>query len=284
MSGKKYIWTPGSKAPLIEPHSEKKHEILKDYLIHYLKIRTKGPYVKNFHLTLIDGFAGGGEYTDMEGGVALGSPLIMLEAIKEAQAIIDIERGTKGLSPVKISPHFWFVEKDKNVFQYLKNLLKEKGCDPRRYKLINGKFTRVSDKIISSIKQTRANTNCIFVLDQYGYTDVLFSTISKIFFELPKAEVILTFAVDYMIGFLTDKDNTSTKILTNIGFTKEISKKILEQLGDKENSPWRKNIQHLLHGELFKMSGARLLHSFFYNKFEIQSFVLATSFFHASAS
>ena len=56
-------------------------------------------------------------------------------------------------------------------------------------------------KIIKFIKQKGTAHRSLFLLDQYGWSDVSFKTIRKIFSELANPEILLTFAVDALINF-----------------------------------------------------------------------------------
>ena len=122
---KHYEWALGKEPPPIEEHSIIKHKILKEYLIYYLEIVTQNPRITELPLVLVDGFSGGGQYS-YKSKIVYGSPIIMLDAVQEAEIKINLARDEKKISNrLKIYPHFFFIEKDKNVFDYLKNLLKE---------------------------------------------------------------------------------------------------------------------------------------------------------------
>ena len=56
----------------------------------------------------------------------------------------------------------------------------------------------------------------IFILDQYGYTDVPFNLIQTISSTLKKPEVILTFGYDWLANFVQDYARLS-KMLISIG-------------------------------------------------------------------
>jgi three-Cys-motif partner protein len=94
MAKKPYEY-PDSPAP-IEQHSLAKHEILKTYLINYIQTLVSTPYQEELKLTLVDGFSGGGIYKhSTTNEIIVGSPIIMLVAVKEADALINIERRKK---------------------------------------------------------------------------------------------------------------------------------------------------------------------------------------------
>ena len=98
-----------------------------------------------------------------------------------------------------------------------------------------------------------------------GYTDVPFSSIRKIFNELPNAEVILTFAVDWLTHFVNDSPSfTSTLESLELAHRQEL----LVQLRVQHSSDWRAQIQHLLHQHFFECSGADCYTPFFIHSVE----------------
>src|SRR5947208_13207761 len=86
MSRKCHKWREGHEPPTIRAHSLAKHRVLRAYLERYVSVLTANPRQKQFKLTLVDGFAGGGKY--LEAGSREerpGSPMIMLQAMKSAR-------------------------------------------------------------------------------------------------------------------------------------------------------------------------------------------------------
>ena len=53
----------------------------------------------------------------------------------------------------------------------------------------------------------------LFFLDQYGWSDVRLATIRRILSELRKPEILLTFAVDALINFLSEKTEETEALL-----------------------------------------------------------------------
>lgn len=97
-----------------------------------------------------------------------------------------------------------------------------------------------------------------FFLDQFGYRDVPFPIIREILAALKSAEVILTFATDYLIDYLSGDENTQ-RILENVGIQLP-SKEILTA---KEQRDWRRTIQFALHQEIPKRTQATFYTPFF---------------------
>ena len=65
MSDDHHTWAVGGTLPTIRPHSLAKHWLVESYLERYVSVLTANPAWDQFHLTLVDGFAGGGLYLDV---------------------------------------------------------------------------------------------------------------------------------------------------------------------------------------------------------------------------
>ena len=260
MAKKEYSWELGSKPPIIHTHSLAKHEILRAYLTRYLEVVVCNPKMDRLRLTLVDGFAGGGLYQhELTKQTVPGSPLIFLEATLEAEHNINKNRKKQFL----LNADYFFVEKEQSSLDFLKYTLEERGFKSQlssKIQLVNGEFAEKSDSIINSIRQKSRKGRSIFLLDQYGYKDVPFPLIFKIFSSLQKAEVILTFAVDSLIDYLSTSD-TSRQILKRLGLLETLSDGLINSTkgaGDR-----RTIIQSLLSPEIHKASGAKYYTPFF---------------------
>src|SRR5436190_10000214 len=85
---KRFYWEnwQAGRLPELGDHSEKKLDLLHDYLVLYLQIVLKNTSGKEVQeITLIDGFAGGGIYRSNK----LGSPIRILKAVEEAEFLIN---------------------------------------------------------------------------------------------------------------------------------------------------------------------------------------------------
>lgn len=82
----------------------------------------------------------------------------------------------------------------------------------------------------------------------------------KIFRELPKAEVILTFAIDWLADFINETDSFESA-LRNLEL--EHQRGLLLKLRQEHASDWRPSVQHLLHQHFFEKSGADYYTPFF---------------------
>jgi three-Cys-motif partner protein len=100
-----------------------------------------------------------------------------------------------------------FVEKDPEALDYLRGVLNESRYAQLvgdRIHLIQGEFTAQVSEIMAFVKKRGRADRAIFVLDQFGYTDVPLPTIRSILATLDNAEVILTFATDFLIDYLNE--------------------------------------------------------------------------------
>ncbi|MDA8562849.1 three-Cys-motif partner protein TcmP [Mariniblastus sp.] len=258
--GRLYLWDPKEPPPVLGKHSIAKHRILRTYLEKYVSILAAKPVQDSFRVSLVDGFSGGGVYRDPESNDTIsGSPLLMVEAMNAAE-----ESGNEWRDKqFKLNADFYFIEKDKVTFDYLGEQLKQNRDAHKRMDnihLLNGGFSRELDRVIKDIKKKGRANRAIFLLDQYGYKDVTLANMRKIFRELPNAEIILTFAIDWFADFINETDRFETA-LRNLELVDK--KAELLQLRQKHSSDWRPAVQHVLHNHFFTKSGAKFYTPFF---------------------
>ncbi len=256
MARKAYDWEIGSPPPEIEPHSIAKHEVLDGYIRRYIEVVTASRKVHGLHITLVDGFAGGGLYRRRDTAeLHAGSPLRLLTGIAEAHATLEAARETT----FPLDARFVFVEQRRKSMLFLEDVLRKSGFGPRigaDVQLVPGAFEENVDPIIAQIKQRGRSGRSIWVLDQYGYTDVLFPTVRRILDSLDKAEVLLTFSTDWLIDFLADSP-ASQKALGKLGLSPSA---LLEK---KDGPDWRRAIQFELHRHIRPLTGASYYTPFF---------------------
>lgn len=246
MSRKHYNY---SSEPKIGYHSVIKHKILRDYIKAYIATLTTNVRIDHFKIAVVDGFAGGGKYSaDWNSETVYGSPISILEACTEAAT--DAQRiRTK---PFKLDANFYFVEEDKDGHQLLNQTLIEKGYGHRVNKddiyLYNDDFKVKVFNIVEDIKKRSPTARSIFLLDQYGYSDVPITQIKHIFSELPGAEILLTFNVDALLNYLNEKNLRDFN--KNTGFN--IDSLLDSGLHNKDTRPadWRLAAQAILHKAL----------------------------------
>ncbi len=258
MSAESHSWKIGKDPPLIRPHSLAKHRVLKSYLERYVAVLTSNPRREQLRLTLVDGFAGGGIYLDNRSKEERpGSPLIMLDAMQSAATNAQQARS----KCFHLDVEYFFIEMNPESFEYLTKTLADSpyaSLLPDRIRLLNGDFTAHVQEIIRFIKGRGRAGRAIFVLDQCGYIDAPMETIHTILDQLDNAEVILTFATDFLIDYLSQTEQTQ-QILETLG----IKLPLLLIKTAKEGRDWRRVIQFALHRQIHVRSGAMYYTPFF---------------------
>lgn len=253
-----HTWKLGAELPVIRPHSEAKHRVIQSYLERYVSVLTANPAREKLRLILVDGFAGGGLYIDIRNKEErLGSPMLMLTAMMNARK----EAQRKRTKPFCLDIDYFFIEKNADAFEHLKHVIARSEF----YTLLNDKihlansdFLTELPSIIEYLKTPRDSARAIFVLGQFGYAEVPLQQIRTILSTLKNAEVILTFAVDSLIDYLSDKKDAQAN-LAKIGISLPTGTKT----SAKNHLKWRRIIQNTLHNEIPKATGAKYYTPFF---------------------
>ena len=196
-----FKWHPDEPPPQIEEHSKAKLRVLRSYLGAYFDRLNINPTHDTFKLDLVDGFAGGGTFLD-HGHLLSGTPLVMLEEASSATERLNRRR----IKRLNVDCKFYFVDKEPAHTDHLRKVLAERGheIDEGRVVVRTGLFENEIEGILQSIhrRQPRAG-RAIFLLDQTGFSQIELALVSRIFAELPAAEVILTFAADALVNHLS---------------------------------------------------------------------------------
>ena len=239
----------GSPAPPIKRHSEVKHALLRSYLIDYFLTLVSMPHQDKIRLTIVDGFSGGGLYVNESGHEVPGSPLVILDAIREAGFLINTRQERR--KPIDIDVELICIDKSRSALDYLRRLLVEHdhgtALAAERIRLIPGEF---ADHCAAAIQRARSRSRrsgrAIFVLDQYGYAKVPVHCLRDIFAKLHHAEVILTFYIDALISYLNEVNLAGFEKATGIrgGMT-------ATEIDEMKSSPWwRVHLQSSLYQSL----------------------------------
>lgn len=279
MKHNKFDWSSGSP-PVIEAHSLRKLEVYREYLMHYLQVLNRNPLIPRFGLSIVDGFSGGGSYVFKEGvqeTIVDGSPLVILDAIELAEFKVHENRSGQGVKKqITLDIDYHFVDKSLIATDHLTQLIHQSRFSHKlknSIQIYNGEFISVLPAIISKIlaHKEKSKRRAIFILDQCGYSAVPFHSIQNIFSILPNSEIILTFATDWLIEYLSDNEKFKN-ILKKIGISDE--HEINRIIGVKrESKEWRKLVQLALHDIIPKRTNAK-----FYTPFFIKSKTANRSF------
>lgn len=262
MARKPFHWPADGSGAILQQHSVAKLEVLREYLLAYFKTLATAPGQEEIRVTLVDGFAGGGVYRHVDTQERiLGSPLVFLKAAEEAQAIINAERR----KPLLFNVTYIFVEKNRNAVKSLLITLKSEGYEHRLNTdvfVVKSTFDEQVDHIIKAVKErTPRSGRALISLDQYGYKNVPASLIRRLLQELPRAEIVLTFAVDAFINFASD--NLATRdTLDHLGIPDVLKGRTFEEIKANEHH-FRLYIQSCLYEGLTKACGAGYYTLFF---------------------
>ncbi len=177
----------------LEPHTAKKHAILRRYFEAWL------PILANFNgrVVYIDGFAGPGEYSRGEDG----SPVIVLKAARDHKYKIKSELCCL------------FVEDRKDRYHHLQSVLS--ALTPPvpsniKFEAVNKTFDEEMSRTLDDIdrKKTALAPTLAFI-DPFGFKHTPFKTIARLM-KQPKCEVLINFMYEEINRFLLEPDHAVT--------------------------------------------------------------------------
>lgn len=198
--GTSHVWRMGPRGverPEVLAHSQKKIELLKEYLKQYVEERA-GP-ARNpgavFRLAVVDAFCGGGVYEDGTDG----SALTLLETARRLEKEFRQNwqpRTDKGkANPPRMEINVWLNDRRRENIECLRNELS------RRHYVVDGTRLRVTNLAWSTMapklrEWTQEGKNlagkAIVLLDQEGFRDVSTAELNQVLEDLPQAEILLT--------------------------------------------------------------------------------------------
>ncbi len=228
---KEFRWGRDGSPPELQVHSEAKLRVFRAYLRRYLDILTQPRQRRELKLTIIDGFAGGGYFT-FRGEEVSGSPLMILEELESAE--IRVNEGRP--NPVIFNIRTHFIDDNNNNLSALRNYLWTQGYGARIGSDINlhhGKIESKIDHIRSDVSLLSPRSGrSIFLLDQTGYTSVELSMVRSLLDEFDRSEVIMTWAIDWLIDFL-NAGSDFAKAALGAGIDQSALQELLELKGQK---------------------------------------------------
>ena len=209
-----FNWKIGEPLPPIEAHTERKLDVIEQYLDVYFDTVAANRHMDTLRITIVDGFCGGGLYQSGE-EIRFGSPFALLEAVERAKTRLNINRH----KPLEIAAQFYFSDANALHMAALRDALFLSQFRP----LLDGKiilqtgiFEDLLPKVLVDIKKRQRQGRSFFVLDQWGYTDVPVECLQQIFSSLSKPEAILTFSIDALLNYLRT-DGTGLDSLRQFG-------------------------------------------------------------------
>lgn len=213
-----FNWKIGEPLPRIEAHTERKLDVIEQYLDVYFDTVTANRHIDVLRITIVDGFCGGGLYqTGSE--IRFGSPFVLLKAVERARVRLNKDRH----KPLEIAAQFYFSDANPLHMAALLDALKRSefaSLVGDKIILQTGVFEHLLPNVLSEIQQRQRQGRSFFVLDQWGYSDVPVQCLQQIFSSLSKPEAILTFSIDALLNYLRE-DGTGLKTLRQFGVSNE---------------------------------------------------------------
>lgn len=255
----KFAWEIGCPPPTLKPHSAAKLRLVEHYLDSYFDAVLQNPRIDKLRITLVDGFSGGGAFTDGLNTVD-GTPFLLLKAVERATHRLNAGKA----KPLVIDADFHFIDSKKRTTDYLKDQLLHKGYINRLGRDIHvhtKKFEATAPEILDAIAQrsNRGAGRSLFLLDQKGYTKAPLATIRNIFDRFKRAECILTFAVDWLIDYLSERPE-NLAAAANVELSLDQVREFVRMRGEEGG---RYAIQRLLLDHLRDRAGAAFATAFF---------------------
>lgn len=265
MASSLYQWKLGNGLPSLEPHSLAKHRILKRYIERYIEIVTRTSQQEALRITFVDGYAGGGRY-QMGRDTIPGSPLLFLETVAAAEAKLAATR-PKGF---KIHADFVFVDANKHHTDFLRSEIESSPFNSELDKSIHIWTADFNDCVGEAINVAKRRApqkgRSIFLLDQFGWSQVAFKSIRTILRELEKAEVFLTFLVDSLIDYLS-QNSFDMRAFAEIDVDNGLIREML-RIKEADQVGYRAVIQHCLYGHVQTATAAPYYSPFFIKSLE----------------
>lgn len=263
---KKYLWEIGSDPPVLEQHSAVKHRIIESYVRNYVRTVMAPATIPRLQLTLVDGFSGGGCYlTEDRKGFVDGSPLLMMRAVREARAWLNLGRN----KPREIRVNYEFIDIEPKTIDYLKYWLNGRHSegvldqeDVDRTDIRCADCLAELPRLKAAIKERKLGERAIFLLDQYNYDELPMPEMADILTGVKQSEIILTFNVGSLMTFIADQA-ANRKPMAKIGLEKYIPWDQIALLKATDSQKWRQVLQrHVAHGIRTEV-GARYATLFF---------------------
>lgn len=252
-----FTWKIGAPLPKIEAHTERKLEVIDQYLDIYFDTVTANRRMEVLRITIVDGFCGGGSYQKGKETI-FGSPMVLLHAVERARLRVNATRH----KPLAIDARFYFSDTNRLHIAALREEIKKSPFSPWLDDTVSlrvGDFETLLPSILKDIRNRQRQGRSFFVLDQWGYLNVPVQSLRAIFSNLEKPEALLTFSIDALLNYIRN-DGTGIDKLRQFGVSEEFAG-MWTELKDDDNLG-RATAQRLIMEELRIGSGAEFFTPF----------------------
>jgi three-Cys-motif partner protein len=196
-----YDWLNGAK---LLDHTARKLKILREYISDYIRIRCQIPQQQLFRLAIVDGFCGGGRYSEGQPG----SPVVFVEEVIRAAKEISVQRQVQGFAPLTIQCHIVLNDIDPAVTQMAVDqiqpfLLAAKDIPSLSLTLesLSLPFEEAYLRIRSRLQALNLSS-VLFNLDQCGHSLVELGTLRDIMQSFGNPEIFYTLGIQSFLSFL----------------------------------------------------------------------------------
>ena len=176
----------------LDPHTAKKHEILRRYFEAWLPIMSSW----SDRVVYIDGFAGPGKYSIGEDG----SPVVVLKAARDHT------------NPMKSELVCVFVEDDKERCDHLTKVLGEltRSLPSRiKWEVVHGRFDDHLASALDLIEAQKKNLAPAFVfIDPFGFSHTPFKTVKRLLGNR-RCEVLVNFMYEEVNRFISLEEHAA---------------------------------------------------------------------------
>ncbi|SEO10592.1 three-Cys-motif partner protein TcmP [Paenibacillus sp. OK076] len=190
----------------LEPHTEAKHIILRNYLRAWFPIM--GQY--NSRILFLDGYSGPGQYDNGEDG----SPII---AIKEAMQYLDSCDKRISNKPEIAEIVMIFIEENTERAIHLQERIDSMEIHKKiNVQVVNSNFEDTANDILQELEKSKAQLAPAFLfVDPFGY-NLSFELIQKLM-DNPKCEVFINFMYEFINRFIRriGQEAVMTKLFGN---------------------------------------------------------------------
>ena len=189
------------RLPQAGDQTVKKHDLYAEYLKEYLRIVGEGAWKsKRVRMTVIDAFAGGGEYEAEDAGRSLvpGSPLRLLRAAEEAKQAL-LERDPS----YDVEVRFWFNDANRDNADHLQQVLAREGytIDGKRIRVTTGPFADQVDAMIAAVREQQPRAGkALVIADQTGWKDATPEMLGRFMDALPGVELLVTLSAGMLLN------------------------------------------------------------------------------------
>ena len=164
----------------------------------------------------------------------------------------------------KLAVDFTFVDASRPHCEVLTQRIARSSHAPllgRTVRVVNEAFANAYEDIEARLLERRGKRRALFFLDQYGYSDAPLALVRRIMANIEGAEVILTFAIDALINYLSETERFA-KAVQPVELTRDDISRLMRLWENDERSA-RYVVQNALFGHIRRVTGAPYTSPFF---------------------